>query len=191
MAKPAPTTPKIIPPKEKRIPRLMIILTGLIVLAIIVLATLFIRKSKKRKAVRDSGFDWGITEEYAPRATLKDLAGVTGKKTYEITEKATRIGRVPQSGATAINHIVINKDTISHQHAIIEYRDQSFWVIDQGSTNGTFVNGQKVTGEMPLKHGDIIIFDIYEFEFIMPQIADADKAFDETVFRDPELTVDK
>lgn len=189
LAKPELPTPKIVPPIEKRTPRLMIILAGLIALTVIALATLFILKSKKRKASRASEFDRHSTDIFIRRATLKDLAGVTEQNTYEITEKAIRIGRMPQYEGTTINHIVINKNTISHQHAIIECRDQSFWVIDQGSTNGTFVNGQKVIGEMPLKHGDIIVFDVYEFEFTMPEISDAD--LDETVFRDPEATLDK
>ena len=36
---------------------------------------------------------------------------------------------------------------LSRHHAHIWYEDEQIWVKDKGSSNGTFVNGMKVTGE--------------------------------------------
>jgi len=56
---------------------------------------------------------------------------------------------------------------------MIEYKDFSYWIIDQGSINGTFVNDKPVTSEVRLKHGDIIRLHKIEFEFVIPEMADS------------------
>lgn len=46
---------------------------------------------------------------------------------------------------------------LSRIHASINRDSQRIWVLDEGSTNGTFVNGQRVTASgVPLKDGDQI-----------------------------------
>jgi FHA domain len=44
----------------------------------------------------------------------------------------------------------------SAQHARLEVRDGNVWVEDLGSTNGTFVNGAKVTRKRRLRAGDAL-----------------------------------
>ena len=53
-------------------------------------------------------------------------------------------------GRTNGNNIVLSDKTISNYHAkfVIE-NDGSLWIHDLNSTNGTFVNGNKVAGDMP------------------------------------------
>jgi S1-C subfamily serine protease len=45
---------------------------------------------------------------------------------------------------------------VSARHAAIVRRGDAFVLQDQGSKNGTFVNGARVTGESPLQDGDVI-----------------------------------
>jgi pSer/pThr/pTyr-binding forkhead associated (FHA) protein len=55
------------------------------------------------------------------------------------------------------NDIVINDDSfISSHHARIEIRPEGAWVVDLGSTNGCFVNGQRVADERSVRKGDRI-----------------------------------
>jgi len=55
------------------------------------------------------------------------------------------------------NDIVIDNDSfISSHHARIEIRPEGTWVVDLGSTNGCFVNGQRVTEERSVRKGDRI-----------------------------------
>ena len=55
------------------------------------------------------------------------------------------------------NDIVIDDDSfISSHHARIEIRPDGAWVVDLGSTNGSFVNGQRLTGERSVRKGDRI-----------------------------------
>ena len=53
------------------------------------------------------------------------------------------------------NLITILEPAISGNHAKIIKKDTSYIILDMGSTNGTFVNGQKID-EIMLKHGDKI-----------------------------------
>ncbi len=45
---------------------------------------------------------------------------------------------------------------VSRMHAIIERRGDHWFLADQKSTNGSFVNSQRVTVPFPLKDGDLI-----------------------------------
>ena len=52
--------------------------------------------------------------------------------------------------------IVLADPEVSRRHATIRTLDDSFAIEDLGSTNGTFVNGQRLTGVSALKDGDRI-----------------------------------
>lgn len=59
------------------------------------------------------------------------------------------IGRDPQ------NALVLEFDSVSRRHARLVRRDGSWWVIDNNSTNGTYVNDEP-TREIQLRNGDRI-----------------------------------
>jgi pSer/pThr/pTyr-binding forkhead associated (FHA) protein len=68
----------------------------------------------------------------------------------ELTNSA-RVGR------GAENAIRLDADTtVSSRHATIDTRADGLWVEDDGSTNGTFVNGARVTSARLLQPGDVI-----------------------------------
>lgn len=59
------------------------------------------------------------------------------------------IGRAPQ------NDIVINDPRVGRSHLqIIEHDNGRFSIVDLNSTNGTYVNGQRIRSEVPLRPGD-------------------------------------
>ena len=100
-----------------------------------------------------------------PKAKLIDVSGVTDRKAFDLDKLLNEIGRDP------INDISIPKETISSLHAGIECKDGHYYLIDQKSSNGSFLNGKKITPNKPfrLKDGDRIKFDVYEFTFLLPQ----------------------
>lgn len=51
------------------------------------------------------------------------------------------------------NEVVINDAEMSRHHAKLVFQDEVFVVQDMGSTNGVFVNEQRVSGSMPLEDG--------------------------------------
>lgn len=71
-------------------------------------------------------------------------------RTYTLSNALT-IGRLED------NDIIIDDDNfISSHHARIEIRPEGVWVVDLQSTNGSFVNGQRLTGERSVRKGDRI-----------------------------------
>jgi pSer/pThr/pTyr-binding forkhead associated (FHA) protein len=68
--------------------------------------------------------------------------------------------RVPvvNIGRAEYNDIVLPEESVSTQHAKLQRRD-GVWVLqDLGSTNGTFVDGEKLSGETPVAPGSSIRF---------------------------------
>lgn len=110
-------------------------------------------------------------EETLPNALLEDIDGVTGQPTHKITKKITKIGRVGQNDEidkSSVLDIGIPQSTVSALHATIEYKDPDFFLVDQRSTNSTYLNGHRITGKVRLKGGDKIVFDQYKFRFVLP-----------------------
>lgn len=68
---------------------------------------------------------------------------------FSLNKPTMTIGRNPN------NDILIPDQTVSGSHAKITIENGSFFLSDLGSTNGTFVNGTRVTNAM-LKSGDLI-----------------------------------
>lgn len=100
-----------------------------------------------------------------PGAYLMDLSGVTEKSNYAINKNIIKIGRAGNENVD----ICIDGETVSGEHAQIEYRDNGFYLTDLGSTNGSYVNGssEKIAEEVRLKAGDIISFDHYQFKLVV------------------------
>jgi pSer/pThr/pTyr-binding forkhead associated (FHA) protein len=61
----------------------------------------------------------------------------------------THIGR----GLAADLHL--DENSVSRRHAILVYRSSGFRILDDRSSNGTFVNGRRVT-QADLKDGDVL-----------------------------------
>ena len=59
-------------------------------------------------------------------------------------------------GRDVNNSIVIDDSFVSTDHAVLSFRGRAWYVEDRGSTNGTWLNGQRVEGMVPLGYGDEI-----------------------------------
>lgn len=64
-------------------------------------------------------------------------------------------------GRVAGNDIVLARNNISKRHSRIVFKDGKFIVVDLKSTNGTFVNGRKITGPLVVKGSDKIYVGDY------------------------------
>ena len=66
---------------------------------------------------------------------------------------------------------------VSRAHAVIRKSAGAVWLEDLGSTGGTAVNGEPVTGSQALKHGDTVKFGTVETRFEdRSSLMDADEA---------------
>src|SRR6478735_2152215 len=61
------------------------------------------------------------------------------------------------------NDIVLPKGNVSKRHARIVLKDGKFIIVDLKSTNGTYVNGRKITSPLVVKDSD----KIYIGDFIL------------------------
>ena len=83
----------------------------------------------------------------APRpAALSFLDQTTGRR-YALRPGVTTIGR------SAGNDIVLDAPSVSAHHAEIRYENGRYILYDRGSTNGTFVNGRRISGANMIKAG--------------------------------------
>jgi hypothetical protein len=77
--------------------------------------------------------------------------GLTVGEEHELDSQPLTIGR------GSANALQLRGDRFaSARHARIEPRPDGVWVLDAGSTNGTFVNGVRLDGERRLSPGDVV-----------------------------------
>jgi pSer/pThr/pTyr-binding forkhead associated (FHA) protein len=76
-------------------------------------------------------------------------------------------GPVPVTvGRSDENTIALDGDEFaSGRHARIESQRDGVWILDLGSTNGTFVNGERVDGRRQLHRGDLVQIGDTELRF--------------------------
>src|SRR5436309_7724924 len=72
-------------------------------------------------------------------------------------------------GRSARNTIVLDSPNISRRHAIINVQNVGeFWLIDLGSSNGTFLNKRRVHQPVRVGDGDQIVIGNNAFVFRQP-----------------------
>src|SRR6266513_4498360 len=72
-------------------------------------------------------------------------------------------------GRTAANTIVLDSPKVSRRHALIHLQNiGEFWLIDFGSSNGTFLNKRRIHQPVQLSDGDQITVGDSVFKFLQP-----------------------
>lgn len=77
-------------------------------------------------------------------------SGPTPGATYSLEGDQLTIGRDSSNGVS------INDAEVSRKHARLNFQGGKYVIEDLGSTNGTFVNGQRLAGPVVLKSGDVV-----------------------------------
>ena len=94
----------------------------------------------------------------APEVPQAALEGANGDRVL-LLKGETLVGRVPG------NDLVLPDTFVSRQHAKIQSLGGQFILSDLGSSNGTFVNGRRLTEPHALQPGDEIFFGRIPFVF--------------------------
>lgn len=84
-----------------------------------------------------------------------------GGSTYSLTGESTSVGRSSEGDI-----VIQGDDYTSGRHARFTRHGGLLYVEDLGSTNGTFVNGNKAVGATPLRDGDEIKVGSTIFRFV-------------------------
>jgi hypothetical protein len=102
------------------------------------------------------------------RALVRDLRAATHSAVAELGRlhvlaspagdpavgAAFSLDAITSLGRDVNNSIVIDDPFASTEHAILTFRGRDWYVEDLGSTNGTYVNGNRVESVSPLGFGD-------------------------------------
>ena len=82
-----------------------------------------------------------------PQPTTLSLIDQSTGRQYTVRPGITTIGR------SGDNDIVLDAPSVSAHHAEIRYENSRYILYDRGSTNGTFVNGRRISGPNMIKAG--------------------------------------
>lgn len=93
-----------------------------------------------------------------PRLIVRTPGGQAHE--FPLTEPETTIGR------GRICDLVLESAFVSRTHARVVQRDEGFVVVDEGSTNGTTVNGERVVGSRTMVDGDRITIADITLDFV-------------------------
>jgi DNA-binding response OmpR family regulator len=100
----------------------------------------------------------------------------TGRE-HRLTAEITTIGRAME------NDIVITSKRVSREHARVQRQGRRMVLVDLGSTNGTFLNDERVLAPVELRDGDCVSIGEVNMSFHDPESTFMDTPF-------PELEVD-
>jgi pSer/pThr/pTyr-binding forkhead associated (FHA) protein len=108
-----------------------------------------------------------VTAELGPY--LSDPFG----QEHPLQNALTRMGRAVE------NEIVILDKRSSREHAVIRREGRRSVLEDQGSTNGTYLNGERLLHAVQLRDGDQIKVGDVEFVFHDPEMTSVETPFPE------------
>jgi DNA-binding CsgD family transcriptional regulator len=74
---------------------------------------------------------------------------LSGRSVVALTGDRVTIGKADESGIS-----LAGDATVSRLHAVLDRFDAGWCVSDLGSSNGTFVNGERIWSAQRLRHGD-------------------------------------
>ncbi|MDX1692068.1 MAG: FHA domain-containing protein, partial [Acidimicrobiia bacterium] len=66
-------------------------------------------------------------------------------------------------GRSAAADVHLPDDDVSRQHALVWREAGAVWLVDLGSSNGTYVNGERVVDVIDLLDGDRLAFGAATF----------------------------
>jgi len=96
-------------------------------------------------------------------------------KRFVLEQNTMRIGRGTD------NHIVLDGDSVSRRHAHFERRNEAWYAVDDGSTNGTYVNERQIPEGVQLQNNDRIQVGPTIFKYLTG--ADAEAKYYEEIYR--------
>lgn len=121
--------------------------------------------------IGDEEFRFYADSAPPPKAVLAMLevisSGLLKGTVMDVRSPLAHVGR------GAHNDIVVADESVSDSHAKLQRREDGWYVVDMGSTNGTYVGGRRIDGEAPLIGAPDLRFGGVKFIFRVPDGAKA------------------
>jgi neural Wiskott-Aldrich syndrome protein len=95
----------------------------------------------------------------APAAQGSTLTLVYQGERYQISKDRFVIGRGKQS-----SDLTLKDPNVSRQHALVEFQNGVYFIVDMGSTNGIAYNGQRIARK-PIAEGDVFRICDHDLSF--------------------------
>ncbi len=126
--------------------------------------TEFHRKADRQLELRIAAagdLAWAIQERYAPRLSVKRANGRL--TTVYLPPGDLTLGRADH------NDLVVDDPGVSATHAVFRSEGDRNVVVDLGSRNGVFVDGERVSGTLELHNKDTILVGTTTIQFKLPK----------------------
>jgi diguanylate cyclase (GGDEF)-like protein len=133
----------------------------------------FDEKTRVTQVVQRDASDPGGTNDCL-EIIYSSEPGLLGKR-FVLDNSTVSVGR------GADNSIVLEGDSVSRRHAHFERRASDWYVVDDGSTNGTYLNEAQIRREAMLGNGDRIKIGPTILKFLSG--ADAEAKYHEEIYR--------
>ena len=140
-------------------------------IAFIVLLYIFIWRvirsaGREMRVTQDSFVTAPIAERHEKRAPRAGFLVVISSKDLEVGAKLELTHGQLTVGRGPLNDLqLLEDDFASGRHARFDPRRDGVWIEDLGSTNGTFVNGVRLTSSRRLTPGDIVRIGETDFRY--------------------------
>jgi pSer/pThr/pTyr-binding forkhead associated (FHA) protein len=105
------------------------------------------------------------------KASLVIVAGDSAGQVYALDQSKLVLGRGDEAT------VRINNEALSRRHALLEVHGDGFRVTDLSSTNGVFVNGERVETAM-LNHGDRLDLGSLKCKYVVDEIEKTPRVYD-------------
>lgn len=112
---------------------------------------------------------------FAKSSALVVIYGADLGRKFDLDEGRTSIGRSPKSD------IQIDHDSVSRAHVKLTVENGRTSIEDVGSTNGTFLNDEALTGRVTLRNNDLVKVGRTVFKFIAHDNIEA--AYHDEIYR--------
>lgn len=108
---------------------------------------------------------------------------IDGPETWPAWLEDTEGKRTPIRGSCSLgraesNQIMLQDDTVSRRHAVIQAQgEQEYWLVDFGSSNGSYVNGQRILQPTRLRNGARLAIGGFQYVFRQPSLTATVQSF--------------
>jgi len=109
----------------------------------------------------DEELTFDLDEIPAGMGALVVLRGAKAGSRFLLDQDVTTAGRHPDSD------IFLDDITVSRRHAAVRRRGDAYLASDAGSLNGTYVNRERIDGEVQLENGDELQIGKFKLVFFL------------------------